>query len=71
MFRVIWTAVTGHWIDMCFGLVVMPIGRNSLIGRTFDIESGTLLLAHKLLAYALLVGGLLRSFLYYVNLSLH
>ena len=70
MYRVIWTGVTGHWCDIWIGLVVMPVGRNSILGRVFHLHTSTLLFAHKLLAYGLCVGALIHGLLYYVSIFL-
>jgi len=64
MFRVVWSGVTGHWCDVMLGLVLLPVGRNSLISTAFAIEPSTLLLAHKLLAYALCACGLIHGLLH-------
>jgi hypothetical protein len=66
MFRVVWSGVTGHWCDVMLGLVLLPVGRNSLISTAFAIEPSILLLAHKLLAYALCACGMIHGLLYYV-----
>jgi ferric-chelate reductase len=66
MFRVTWAGVTGHWCDILIGLVILPVGRNSLISNAFGIENSTLLVAHKLLAYTLCAFGLIHGLLYYV-----
>ncbi|KAF2679031.1 hypothetical protein K458DRAFT_461829 [Lentithecium fluviatile CBS 122367] len=65
MFRVAWTGVTGHWCDVWLGLVVMPVARNSVIAKVFRIQPSTLLQAHKIIAYGLLVFGLVHGLLYY------
>ena len=70
MYRVIWTGVTGHWCDIWIGLVVMPVSRNSILGRVFHLHISTLLFAHKLLAYGLCVGALIHGLLYYVSIFL-
>lgn len=67
MFRVVWSGVTGHWCDVMFGLVLLPVRRNSLIFTAFAIEPSTLLTAHKLLAYAVCACGLIHGLLYYVR----
>ena len=67
MFRVVWSGVTGHWCDVMFGLVLLPVGRNSLLSTAFAREPYTLLMAHKLLAYALCACGLIHGLLYYVR----
>ena len=58
---------TGHWCDTLIGLVFLPVGRNSLISNAFGIQSSTLLVAHKLLAYSLCAFGLIHGLLYYVR----
>ena len=68
--RVVWTGVTGHWCDIWIGLVLIPVGRNSILGRVFHLHTSTLLLAHKLLAYGLCVGALIHGLLYYVSIYL-
>lgn len=67
MFRVTWSGVTGHWCDILFGLVFLPVGRNSLISNAFGVQASALLLAHKFLAYTLCVFGLIHGLLYYVR----
>ncbi|TKA62935.1 hypothetical protein B0A55_12313 [Friedmanniomyces simplex] len=44
---------------------MIPVGRNTLIGRTFHLHTSTLLFAHKLLAYAFFVGALVHGITYY------
>ena len=67
MFRVTWAGVTGHWCDILFGLVFLPVGRNSLISNALGVQPSALLLAHKLLAYTLCAFGLIHGLLYYVR----
>ncbi|KXH67506.1 hypothetical protein CSAL01_00813 [Colletotrichum salicis] len=45
------TGVTGHYADILLGLLVIPISRNSLLGRGFSLHHSTLLYAHKIVAY--------------------
>ena len=66
--RTAWTGITGHWCDICIGLVMIPVGRNSIIGRAFHLHTSTLLFVHKLLAYALLLGTLVHGITYYVSM---
>ncbi|TKA55282.1 hypothetical protein B0A49_12684, partial [Cryomyces minteri] len=66
MYRVVWTGVTGHWCDILIGLVMIPVGRNSVLARVFHLHTSTLLFAHKVLAYALCVGALVHGISYYV-----
>jgi len=65
--RIAWTGITGHWCDIWIGLVMLPVGRNSVIGQAFQLHTSTLLFAHKLLAYSFFVGILLHGVLYYVS----
>jgi ferric-chelate reductase len=67
IFRVTWSGVTGHWCDIMFGLVFLPVGRDSLISNAFGVQPSALLLAHKLLAYSSCAFGLIRGLLYYVS----
>lgn len=69
MYRVIWTGVTGHWCDIWMGLVIIPVGRRSILGQVFHLHTSTLLFAHKALAYSLCVGALIHGLLYYVRIS--
>ena len=45
------TGIIGHHADMLLGLLLVPVGRNSLLVRVFGLSYGTLLYTHKLLAY--------------------
>ncbi|KAF2010266.1 hypothetical protein BU24DRAFT_472369 [Aaosphaeria arxii CBS 175.79] len=45
------TAVTGHYADFLIGMLVIPISRNSLVGRAFGVHQSTLLFAHKIISY--------------------
>ncbi|KAK3673874.1 hypothetical protein LTR78_006076 [Recurvomyces mirabilis] len=63
---VAWTGVTGHWCDIWIGLVMIPVGRNSIIGKAFSLHTSTLLYAHKVLAYGLFLGTLVHGITYYV-----
>ncbi|QIX01961.1 hypothetical protein AMS68_007478 [Peltaster fructicola] len=69
IYRLVWTGVTGHWLDILIGLVILPIGRNSLIGRTFKIPGSTLILIHKILGYTLCAGALVHGLIYYSYLA--
>lgn len=66
MFRGAWTGISGEWCDIWLGLVVIPVGRNSLIAKTFQIQPSTLLQAHRILAYGLLTFGLVHGLVYCV-----
>lgn len=65
MAHIAWTGVSGHWCDITLGLLIIPVSRNSLIGRVFSLHVSTLLFAHKLLAYALLGYVVIHGGLYY------
>ena len=67
LIRAAWTGITGHWCDVWIGLVMLPVGRDSIIGRVFCLHASALLFAHKLLAYALFVGVLVHGITYYVS----
>lgn len=67
MFRLAWCGITGHWCDIWAGLVVIPVGRNSILGRTFNIHTSTLLLVHKLLAYGLFAFAIIRGLFFFVT----
>ncbi|KAI3539728.1 hypothetical protein CSPX01_08684 [Colletotrichum filicis] len=45
------TGVTGHYADILLGLLVIPVSRNSLLGRGFSLHYSTLLYAHNIVAY--------------------
>ncbi|KAF5548548.1 ferric reductase [Fusarium phyllophilum] len=45
------TGVTGHYDDVLLGLLIIPVSRNSLVGQAFSVHHGTLLFAHRLIAY--------------------
>ena len=49
------TGVIGHHCDILLGLVLIPVSRNSILGRVFELHQSTLLYAHKLLAYLFLL----------------
>ncbi|KAK5113377.1 hypothetical protein LTR62_003477 [Meristemomyces frigidus] len=58
------TGIVGHHIDFILGLLLLPVGRNSLLVRVFGLSYGTLLYAHKLLAYILIFGTLVHGLAY-------
>ena len=47
------TGILGHHADILLGLVIIPVSRNSVLGRVFELHQSTLLYAHKLIAYLL------------------
>ncbi|KAK0278520.1 hypothetical protein LTR35_009259 [Friedmanniomyces endolithicus] len=65
MYRITWTGVTGHWCDILMGLVILPVGRQSILGQVFGLHVSTLLFAHKVLAYSLCIAALVHGLIYY------
>lgn len=65
--RLVVTQVTGHHADILLGLLLIPVSRNSLLGRFFKLHQSTLLYAHKLVAYLLVVSVLAHGVAYYVS----
>ncbi|KAJ4404329.1 hypothetical protein N0V82_010524 [Gnomoniopsis sp. IMI 355080] len=63
--RILITGVIGHHADILLGLLLIPVGRNSILGRVFDLHYSTLLYAHKLIAYLLLVAVFAHGAAYY------
>lgn len=61
------TGIIGHHCDILLGLVVIPVNRNSILGRAFSLHQSTLLYAHKLLAYAFLIVVIAHGGAYYVS----
>ncbi|KAF5591942.1 ferric reductase [Fusarium pseudoanthophilum] len=45
------TGITGHYADVLLGLLIIPVSRNSLVGQAFSVHRGTLLFAHRIIAY--------------------
>ena len=68
--RLVVTSIIGHHVDMVLGLLLIPVSRNSILGRAFQLHQGTLLYAHKLLAYTFLVAAAAHGAAYYVS-SIH
>ncbi|KKF97559.1 Ferric reductase like transmembrane component [Ceratocystis platani] len=52
------TGVTGHYADIMLGLLIIPISRNSLVGRAFGLHQSTLVYAHKFIAYMFMIASL-------------
>ena len=63
------TGILGHHCDIVLGLVLLPVSRNSVLGRAFELHQSTLLFAHKLLAYTLMVIVIAHGAATYVSLS--
>jgi ferric-chelate reductase len=56
-------------IIVILGLLLIPVSRNSILGRAFQLHQGVLLYAHKLLAYVFLIGVVAHGAAYYVRLT--
>ena len=65
------TGVIGHHADTLLGLVLIPVSRNSVLGRVFTLHQSTLLYAHKLIAYLLVVAVTAHGLAYFVSTSFH
>jgi len=61
------TGIIGHHADIPLGLLLIPVGRNSILGRAFALHQHTLLYAHKLIAYLTLVAIVAHGIAYYVS----
>ncbi|KAK3070347.1 hypothetical protein LTR53_010631 [Teratosphaeriaceae sp. CCFEE 6253] len=59
------TGVLGHHADILIGLVIIPVGRHSLLAEGFNLHQGTLLFAHKLVAYLMVVASLTHGVAYF------
>ncbi|KAI1340443.1 hypothetical protein F5Y15DRAFT_39706 [Xylariaceae sp. FL0016] len=59
------TGIIGHHADIPLGLLLIPVGRDSLLGRAFALHQHTLLLAHKLFAYITVIAALAHGAAYY------
>lgn len=55
--RLVVTSIIAHHADIILGLLIIPVSRNSILGRAFALHQSTLLYAHKLTAYLLLVAA--------------
>lgn len=66
--KLVVTGVFAHHADIALGLLLLPIGRNSLLGRAFLLHQHTLLYAHKLLAYFMVLMAFLHGASHYVSL---
>ena len=63
------TGILGHHADIFLGLVLIPVSRNSVLGRVFELHQSTLLFAHKLIAYGLFIVVLAHGAATYVSHS--
>ncbi|KAF4997981.1 hypothetical protein FGRMN_3501 [Fusarium graminum] len=43
--------VTGHYADILLGLLLLPVSRNSFLGKAFSLQQNRLLFAHKAVSY--------------------
>ncbi|KAK3116339.1 hypothetical protein LTR53_003416 [Teratosphaeriaceae sp. CCFEE 6253] len=59
------TGVLGHHADILIRLVIIPVGRHSLLAEGFNLHQGTLLFAHKLVAYLMVVASLTHGVAYF------
>ncbi|KAG5782718.1 hypothetical protein H9Q73_003653 [Fusarium xylarioides] len=60
------TGVTGHYADVLLGLLIIPVSRDSLVGQAFSVHRGTLLFAHRLIAYLFSIGVAAHGITYIV-----
>ena len=65
--QVVLTGIFAHHADILLGLLLLPVGRNSILSRTFALDQFTLLYAHKLLAYLAMLAVLAHGVTYYVS----
>lgn len=65
--QLVLTGIFAHHADILLGLLLIPVGRNSVLGRTLWLHQHTLLYAHKLLAYAMVLAVLAHGITYYVR----
>lgn len=65
--RLVLTGIFAHHADILLGLLLIPVGRNSLLGRAFHLQQHTLLYAHKLIAYLTVLAVLAHAVTYYVS----
>lgn len=61
------TGVIGHHADILLGLALIPVSRNSVLGRAFELHRSTLLYAHKFIAYLLFIVVLTHDTATYVS----
>lgn len=61
------TGVLGHHADFLIGLVIIPVGRHGLLAKIFSLHQGTLLFAHKLVAYLMVAAALAHGAAYFVS----
>ena len=61
------TAVIGHHADLAVGFMILPVARNTFLGRAFGLHQSTLLTCHKLLGYVALVAVVAHGVTYFVS----
>lgn len=66
--QLVLTVLFAHHADILLGLLLIPVGRNSVLCRAFNLQQHTLLYAHKLLAYLLVLAVTAHAVTYYVSL---
>lgn len=69
--KLVVTGVFAHHADILLGLLLIPVGRNSLLMRAFQLHQHNLLYAHKMLAYAMVLMAVIHGATYYVSLIVH
>ena len=62
------TGIIGHHCDIILGLLLIPVSRTSILGRVFELHQSTLLYAHKLLAYLLVIAATAHGATTYVSI---
>ena len=64
--KLAYVGVTGHWCDILAGLLILPVTRSSILGKLFGLHLSSILFAHKLMAYGLLVSVTVHTIIYYL-----
>lgn len=65
--QLVLTGIFAHHADILLGLLLIPVGRNSLLVRAFRLHFPTLLFVHKLLAYLTVSAVLAHGVTYYIS----
>lgn len=60
--------IIGHHADILLGLLLIPVGRNTILGRVFGLHYSTLLYAHKANAYLTVAAVFAHGAAYYVSM---
>jgi len=69
--RLVVTGIIGHHVDLLLGLLLIPVSRNSILGRVFNVHHSTLLYTHKLLGYLTCLGVVAHGIASLVSHSTH